>query len=159
MTSSKSTESAPAGSPNEEAKMMAEKHPTLAGHPIVEKGTDDFIKARNDYLALFTTDNPEDSVIGCELGLKTKQTDKKNALPMPFACPSLMLYIFPKDEKGRNAFAWFCDRGGMLCVPARSDMTEKVPNYCPPLNWEDMFSDGEEYEIGADDADWEDEEA
>jgi hypothetical protein len=110
---------------------------------IVKKGTPEFEKAQEDFIECFSKKNPESSIIERPIGMGT--TLNRN-LPMPFGCPDLSIYIWD-DGKKITGIGFFCHRLGCICSPARSDMEETYPSYCPDPG-----------ELLYQDEDWEDEE-
>lgn len=100
---------------------------------IVKKGSPEFREARRQFLALFQTEQPKQTIVAGMIGMKTTQVDKLKTIPMPFGCPDLELYVWsPKESSdGKWHVAYFCGRIGCLCSPCREDMEETYPSYCP----------------------------
>ncbi|RLI28283.1 hypothetical protein DRO58_02535 [Candidatus Bathyarchaeota archaeon] len=114
---------------------------------IVKKGTKEFEAVKLQYLSLFRKSQPGETIVKGILGVKSTQAINK--LPMPFGCPALELYIwFENEEEAKKkgygkmkAYGFFCGRIGCICAPARSDMEEEYPDYCPPAYPEDWYED------------------
>jgi len=105
---------------------------------VVKKGTREFEEVKYQYIRLFCVDQPKETIIPGHIGMKS--TKAINKLPMPFGCPDLEFYVWFEDEEkaakeghGKlKSFGFFCGRQGCICAPARSDMEEEYPEYCPP---------------------------
>ena len=106
---------------------------------IVQKGSEDFNKAKQQYLELFTKKYPEETIQPGTIGCKTTQKELLNQIPRPFSCPDLEVYIF--DSK---SVAFFCERIGCLCSCCREDLEGIYPSYCPDP--EEVFDIYEDYE-------------
>lgn len=118
---------------------------------IVEKGTEEFKKARSEYLRLLGESTDLDILRrgifefgehkGKCLGI-TSQRIIDAKLPMPFGCPSLFVQV---TEGG--GIIWFCGRVGCICSCCREDMKEEwthYPKYCPlPEGFENYLDEGD----------------
>ncbi len=107
---------------------------------IVKKGSKEYDEARVRYLFLFKKDQPEDMILSGNIGMKSKQAA---ALPMPWGCPRLEVYIWSGDGKPAS-FGFFCDICGCICEPCRADMDGTYPEACPEEGESSLDEDEEE---------------
>jgi hypothetical protein len=75
---------------------------------------------------------------------------------MPFGCPLLELYVWPRNPDGSQSVAYFCGRIGCLCVCCREDFTkpeEEYPRYCPTEGEFGSYDGDDEYDDQEEDFD------
>jgi len=110
---------------------------------IVQKGSKEFNRAKQQYLELFTDKYPRNTIQSGGIGCKTTQKELLNQIQKPFSCPDLELYIFDSE-----AVTFFCGRIGCLCSCCIESLEGDYPLYCPDPNepWSEDCDDDDLYD-------------